>query len=316
MNPSVTRLAPSPTGALHLGNLRTFLLNVLLARSRGWKTLMRIEDLDSPRVKPQSARDLLDQLTWLGLSWDSQPIYQSTRTELYEEALERLVRAGWAYPCVCTRKDVEAAASAPHVEDALGAYPGTCRGRFTCLADAFDQTGREAAWRLRVPDEPIRLVDEFAGALTYNLAETCGDFVIYKKDRTASYQLAVVVDDAASGVDAVVRGDDLLDSTPRQIHLRRLLGLVPEPRYWHLPLVVGPDGRRLAKRHGDTRLGKYRREGTSPQRLLGLLGWWSGLLERRRPADMDELLARFDPEKVPRRPVTFRAEDEAFLLEP
>jgi glutamyl-tRNA synthetase len=153
-----------------------------------------------------------------------------------------------------------------------------------------------------------------AGKLTYHPAEACGDFVIYKKDATASYQLAVVVDDAATGVDAVVRGDDLLDSTPRQILLRRLLGLAPEPQYLHLPLVVGPDGRRLAKRHGDTRLSAYRRRGTDPQRLLGLLGWWSGLLSRRRPAQMEELLARFDPAKIPRQPVVWTPEDDAFLL--
>jgi glutamyl-tRNA synthetase len=165
-----------------------------------------------------------------------------------------------------------------------------------------------------VDEAPVMLKDHVAGARTFDLCKICGDFVIFKNDGLAAYQLAVVVDDAASGVDAIVRGEDLLDSAARQIHLRRLLDLSPEPQYWHLPLVVGADGRRLAKRHGDTRLEHYRRAGATPQRVLGLLGFWSGLLDRRREADMDELTARFDLERLPREKVVFSKEDDLFLL--
>jgi glutamyl-tRNA synthetase len=167
---------------------------------------------------------------------------------------------------------------------------------------------------VRVPDEPIVFADRWAGRQRMNLATLGGDFVIYKKDDQAAYQLAVVVDDAACGVDAIVRGDDLLDSTPRQILLRRLLGLGPEPVYWHAPLVVGPDGRRLAKRHGDTRLATYRTRGATPQRILGLLGYWCGLLTKRRPTEMDELRDRFNPTDLPREPIIYTEADDRFLL--
>ena len=308
-----TRLAPSPTGALHLGNARTFVLNALLARRHGWRVLMRVEDLDGPRVKPGAAEEALEELRWLGLTWDGPIVYQSQRRAAYEAALERLVAAGWAYPCVCSRKDIAAAASAPHAEDAAGIYPGTCRGRFTSAAEASAATGRPVAWRIRVDDRPIAFDDGFAGRQAFNLAEAGGDFVIVKNDGTAAYQLAVVVDDAAAGVDAIVRGADLLDSAARQIHLRRLLGLNPEPTYWHLPLVTGPDGRRLAKRHGDTRISHYRDRGTTAQRVLGLIGYWSGLLRERREASLDDLEAAFDFSRVPRGPIVFTEEDDQWL---
>jgi glutamyl-tRNA synthetase len=296
-----------------LGNARTFLLNYLLARRNGWRMLLRVEDLDGPRVKPHSAAAMLDELAWLGLTWDGPVVYQTARLALYEQALRRLADAGMAYPCVCSRRDAESAASAPHAGEHANAYPGTCRGRFASAEEAFTVTGRRPAWRVKVDDAPIRVADEFAGEHAFRLDQLGGDFVIYKGDALAAYQLAVVVDDAAAGVDAIVRGDDLLESAARQIHLRRLLGLSPEPRYWHLPLVVGADGRRLAKRHGDTRLAHYRALGATPQRVLGLLGHWSGLLPDRRPADMPELLKSFDLARVPRAPVVFSAEDEAFL---
>lgn len=196
----------------------------------------------------------------------------------------------------------------------MGVYPGTCRGRFASAAQAERETGKPAAWRLRVPDEPLVFADRWAGRQRMNLARLGGDFVIYKKDNQAAYQLAVVVDDAACGVDAIVRGDDLLDSTPRQILLRRLLGLKPEPIYWHAPLVVGPDGRRLAKRHGDTRLATYRRRGATAQRIFGLLGYWCGLIDRRRPAEIEELRDRFTPERIPGQPVVLTGDDDGFLL--
>lgn len=313
MTERVTRLAPSPTGALHLGNVRTFLVNWLLAAQRSWRVLMRVEDLDGPRVKSGAAAKMLDELAWLGLTWSGPVVYQSQRHGAYESALRQLVKAGAAYPCTCSRRDAQLAAGAPHADDGTAAYPGTCRGRYASAEAAAAATGRPAAWRIRVPDEAIAFDDRFAGPQGFLLPWVCGDFVVFKNDGTAAYQLAVVVDDAESGVDAVVRGDDLLDSAARQIHLRRVLRIGPEPEYWHLPLVVGPDGRRLAKRHGDTRLAHYRRAGATPQRILGLLGYWSGAIDRRRDASLDELVERFDIARLPRRPVAFGPEDDTFL---
>ncbi len=313
MTDGITRLAPSPTGALHLGNARTFVINWLLARQKGWRLLMRIEDLDSPRVKADSAGQCIDILRWLGLDWDGPVTAQADRDKIYRQQLQRLIETGWAYPCICSRKDIVAASSAPHVEDFDGVYPGTCRGRFASAGQAEAASDRPAAWRVRVVDREITFADRFAGDQSWNLAETCGDFVIYRNDGTAAYQLAVVVDDAAAGVDQVIRGEDLLDSAARQIHLIRLLGLGPEPEYWHLPLVIGPDGRRLAKRHGDTRLTSYRAGGTRPQRVLGLIGYWSGLLDERTEASLPELLEVFEPKKIPHEPVVFCPADEAFL---
>lgn len=311
---NVTRLAPSPTGALHLGNARTFLVNYLLARRRGWRVLMRVEDLDSPRVKVDSAEEILDALRWMGLTWEGAVEFQSARHGAYQAALEHLIDIGVAYPCTCSRKDVELAASAPHRQDAVGAYPGTCRGLFTSAAEAQKQAGRPAAWRVRVREDAITVDDQFIGPREFRLSTEGGDFVIFRSQESAAYQLAVVVDDAEARVDAIVRADDLLDSAARQIHLRRLLHLTPEPTYWHLPLVIGTDGRRLAKRHGDTRLAHYRSAGASPNRVLGLLGYWSGLLQRRRETDMDELIEAFDLDRLPKEPVVFAKADDDFLM--
>lgn len=327
---TTTRLAPSPTGALHLGNARTFLVNYLLARQNNWRVLMRVEDLDGPRVKKGADQQLLEELAFLGLTWEglSPPscgagalpaagtasiVYQSQRAYAYEAALGQLAQAGMAYPCTCSRRDIALAGSAPHAEDAIDSYPGSCRGRFSSADQAAEITGRPVAWRVKVDDVEIGFEDNFAGLRHYNLARSGGDFVICKADGLAAYQLAVVVDDAAFGIDAIVRGDDLLDSTARQIHLRRLLGLTPEPRYWHLPLVIGPDGRRLAKRHGDTRLAHFRQAGCSRERFLGLLGYWCGLLGRRQETSMQDLLARFDLALLPRTPTIFCQADNAFL---
>ncbi len=300
---------------------------------------MRVEDLDGPRIKAGAAGHMLEELAWLGLTWEEPIVYQSQRAEHYAAAMRELVGRGLAYPCTCSRKDIASAGGAPHADDGHDAYPGTCRpqkkdaekGR---RGDAETQraqdaqpsffspspplpfspsSSRPAAWRVIVDDRDIEFDDCFAGPQRINLARACGDFVIVKNDGLAAYQLAVVVDDDAAGVDAIIRGDDLLESAARQIHLRRLLGLGERIRYWHLPLVIGPDGRRLAKRHGDTRLSHYRHLGATRERILGLLGYWSGLLPARREADMDELLRAFDIAKVPRQKVVFSPEDDVFL---
>lgn len=312
-SPTTTRLAPSPTGALHLGNARTFLINWLLAKQQGWRVLFRMEDLDGPRVKPAAADQAIRELAWLGLTWEDEIVYQSHRTEAYQNALQRLVEDGMAYPCTCSRTDVARAASAPAEEDGLSVYPGTCRGRYATAEDAQAQTGLPPAWRIRVDDRPVTFEDQFAGPQTFDLSRYCGDFVIFRREGLAAYQLAVVVDDAETGVDAVVRGDDLLPSAAMQIHLRRLLGLGPMVTYWHLPLIVGEDGKKLAKRHGDTRISHYIEAGASPERLLGLLGYWSGLLETRREIGLLDLLERFDLIRLPKDQVVFRKDDDEFL---
>lgn len=313
MSETTTRLAPSPTGALHLGNVRTFLVNYLLARQRGWKVLMRIEDIDGPRVKPGAAEAMLAELKWLGLDWSEPVKWQLRDMSAYESALGRLVALGAAYPCVCSRKDVLTAAGAPHAEDGACVYPGTCRGLYASAEEARSRTGRPAAWRVKVEAGAIEVADRFAGARKFDLTRTCGDFVIHRSQHLPAYQLAVVVDDAEAGVDAIVRGDDLLESAARQIHLRRLLEIGPEPAYWHLPLVVGPDGRRLAKRHGDTRLAYYHRVGATPQRILGLLAAWNGTIDRPREISLEEMLEHFDLAGMPAAPTVFTDADDRFL---
>lgn len=311
----ITRLAPSPTGALHLGNARTFLVNWLLARKRGWKVLLRIEDIDGPRIKAGADRQLIEDLRWLGLDWDEGPVYQSQRLAIYRQAIARLVASGQAYACVCSRKEVDAAASAPHAEDGAAVYPGTCRGRFASMEIAARESGRAPALRFAVPEGIVEFSDEFAGAQRCDVARELGDFVIAKADGTPAYQLAAVADDADMGVTDIVRGDDLLDSTPRQIRIYRALDLVDRiPHYYHLPLVVGTDGRRLAKRHGDTRLSHYQDSGVSPGRVLALLARWCGIEDAPQSVTPHDLLDSFRLERLPRHPIVFTAADEQWLL--
>lgn len=309
MTAQVTRLAPSPTGALHLGNARTFLVTWLLARQRGWRITLRIEDLDGPRIRRGAADQALDDLRWLGIDFDDGPLLQSTRAGAHRAAIDRLLAGGHAYPCVCTRGEVDHAASAPHADDGASVYPGTCRGRFASVADARAATGREPAIRFRVDDDAVaRWDDAFAGPQAIAM-RSLGDFVIAKADGTPSYQLAVVVDDAAARVTQVVRGDDLIDSTPRQMALYAALGASePTPTYWHLPLLVGPDGRRLAKRHGDTRISKYRANGASPAKILRQLAAWSGIVDPPTSiAAARDLINRFDIARLPHEPIVVDA---------
>ena len=292
------RLAPSPTGAQHVGNARTYLTAWLSARSQGGGVLLRIEDIDSPRVKPGAAAQAIDDLCWLGLDWDGEPIVQTERLAIYEAALATLQRQELVYPCTCSRTDVERAASAPHLEHEGPAYPGACAHR--CAADAAGIT-TPFAWRMRVPDESITFTDAYRGPTTLNPRELGGDFVVWKSAGTPAYQLAVVVDDAFSGMTEVIRGDDLIPSTPRQLLLYRALGYAP-PRFAHVPLVVGPDGRRLAKRHGDTRLARLRASGVTAEALVGLLAWSCGWQEHVEPMSARELLPRFQFDAIPPQP--------------
>jgi glutamyl-tRNA synthetase len=310
----VTRLAPSPTGALHLGNARTFLINWLLARQNNWRIILRIEDLDGPRIKRGADQQAIQDLRWLGIDWDDGPVYQSARTDTYRSAVARLVSSKSAYPCICTRREASLAASAPHAEDGASVYPGTCRDRFESIEAARRDAGREPAIRFRVPSGPIEFVDRFRGPVRFDdVATQLGDFVIAKSDGTAAYQLAVVVDDAEIGATQVVRGDDLIDSTPRQMLLYQALGLGNQvPSYTHLPLLVGPDGKRLAKRHGDTRLAWYRQAGVSAGRVRALLARWCGI-ECDDDVSVDLLLKCIDLRQLPRDPVTMSPRDDQWL---
>jgi glutamyl-tRNA synthetase len=300
----VGRLAPSPTGAQHLGNARSYLISWLAARSQNGEIVLRIEDIDSPRVKPGAAEQACADLLWLGLDWDRGPVVQTQRLGHYESALRRLQELELVYPCTCTRSDVERSASAPHLEHEGPVYPGTCAQRRA--ADAAALGGRPFACRFRVPSAPVLFTDGFRGQTCIDLQRMGGDFVVWKSAGTPAYQLAVVVDDADQGVSEVIRGDDLVPSTPRQLLLYRALGLTP-PRFTHVPLVVGPDGRRLAKRHGDTRLAALREAGVRPESVVGLLAWSCGWLERVEPVRPRDLLPLFRLPAIPPHP---------FVLEP
>ncbi|MEZ6184969.1 MAG: tRNA glutamyl-Q(34) synthetase GluQRS [Planctomycetota bacterium] len=308
-----TRLAPSPTGALHLGNARSFLLTWLWARSRGAEVVLRVEDLDGPRTKQGAVEEALEDLAWLGLDHDGAPLYQSQRGPAYDAALAELAARGLAYPCVCTRSEIAQAQSAPNEGDEGPRYPGTCRGRFASAAAAREATGRDPAWRLWVEPGEVAFEDGVRGRVVLDPARDGGDFVIAKKDGQAAYQLAVVVDDAWQGISDVIRGDDLVPSTARQLLVYRALGLA-EPRFAHLPLVRGADGRRLAKRHGDTRLSHYRERGVPPERIVGLLAARSGL-GPREPRSARELVAAGPLEwsRLPTEDVVFTTDELAWL---
>lgn len=309
-----TRLAPSPTGALHLGNARSFLVNWALARQQGWQIVLRVEDLDSPRVKAGASEEAIDVLQWLGIDWDAGPFTQRSDLAPYRAALQRLAAHGDIYPCRCTRKEIEAAAlSAPHGDEHELRYPGTCRPATRAPLPPESLDLPSVAWRLRVPDGTTTFIDQVAGEHAHDIAATTGDFLVATKEGLPSYQLAVVVDDARQDIDRIVRGDDLLGSTHRQLLLQQRLGLAPPPEYYHLPLVIGEDGRRLAKRHGDSRISHYRELGVTPQRIIGLLAEWCGL-GLRREQTAAEFLTKFDLTKLSRQPVTFTAQDDAWLL--
>jgi glutamyl-tRNA synthetase len=318
---AITRLAPSPTGALHLGNARTFLVNWALARQGGWKVVLRIEDLDGPRVKKGAGEAIAETLRWLGMDWDEGPLVQSEDLEPYREAMRALAGRALAYPSAMTRGEIEGAGSAPQEGARESVFPAELRPDLTVRDfDAEERhQGTEASghqgenWRFVVGPEPVRFADRFMGAQEFEPAKTIGDFVVWTKRGTPAYQLAVVVDDHRQGVTQVVRGNDLLDSAARQLLLYRALGYVPEPAYSHLPLVRGGDGKRLAKRHGDTRIEYYRGLGVPPERVIGLVAFWSGVTGRREAIGAGEFVERFRLDTMSREDVVFGPEDDAWL---
>jgi glutamyl-tRNA synthetase len=304
------RLAPSPTGRLHLGNAWAFLLAWLAARAAGGEVVLRLEDIDPERSRPEFAEEVLRDLRWLGLDWDEGPHEQSARLDAYAEALARLEQAGHVYPCFCTRKDLRSLASAPHaplVDDGSPAYPGTCRNLTLEQREGLVRQGRRPALRLRCADGTESFHDLVAGPQAMTLADCGGDFAVRRSDGVFAYQLAVVLDDIALGITQVVRGEDILTSTPRQLYLYRLLG-APVPQHAHLPLVLDADGERLAKRHQSLTLAALRERGVSAAAITGYLAWRAGLLDAPRPADPRGLVAGFDFGSLRRGPVRLPAD--------
>jgi glutamyl-tRNA synthetase len=291
---------------LHLGNARTFLVAWLSARAAGGRVVLRVDDLDRPRVKPGFVEQAMEDLRWLGLDWDEEPVFQSRRNEAYAAALEKLRATGLAYPCVCSRKEIESAARAPHEGDEGPVYPGLCRGTFRDAADAQRQTGRVPCWRFVADGSRIEFEDALHGRRGFDVARQLGDFIVFRNDGIAAYQLATVVDDQAQGITEVVRGDDLLTSTARQLLLYRALGLTP-PRFLHVPLVLDAAGHRMAKRRDSTRLAALRESRVPAARVIGALAASCGWIAPGESVMPVELIARFDLSKLPRQPVQLDA---------
>ena len=335
-----TRLAPSPTGALHLGNAMAFAAAWAIARAQSWRLVLRIEDLDGPRIKPGAAAHIERTLAWLGLDWDAPPLQQSHDLTPYARAMDQLAQRALVYPSTLSRHQLaahESGASAPNAGTGEAPHPAALRPdrwqqpRAFALAPAnapphtpphtpaaeaaaSEPSMSPTAWRFATPNRAVTFTDAIAGPQSHRPANIVGDFAVWTKQGVPAYQLAVVVDDARQGVTDVIRGNDLLDSAARQLMLISALhapaadnansatlradaaplnaaDVHGAPRYWHLPLIVGHDGRRLAKRHGDTRIDTYRALGTTPERVIGLVAHWLGALERPRPLRAIELPA-------------------------
>ena len=288
------RFAPTPSGRLHLGNLLCAMLAYLAARSEGGRFLLRIEDLDVPRCPRSLSKACIDDLRALGFTWDEEPLYQSERTDVYRHYFRLLEEKGLVYPCFCTRAQLHAAL-APNLGDHEPVYAGTCAQLSAQEIEERMKT-RRPAMRMRVPDEEVSFTDALYGPVCENLAHGSGDFIIRRSDGLFGYQLAVVVDDALSGVNQVLRGRDILFSTPRQIYLGKTLGF-SQPQYLHIPLLMDAQGRRLAKRDRDMDLSALLAR-MSPEQVLGMLAYSCGLLEENRPATLESLIAHYDAARL------------------
>ena len=288
----VGRFAPTPSGRMHLGNVFAALMAWLAVRSQDGTMLLRMEDLDAQRTKPEYAGILRDDLSWLGFTYDAETPPQSTRTQVYQKYFDLLAEKNLLYPCYCTRAQLHSV-NAPHQSDGTYVYPGTCRNLTQQEKLAIRRT---PSWRVSVPDRQWTVNDKIQGIYSENLLRDCGDFVVCRSDGAFVYQLAVTVDDGESGVTQVVRGVDLLSSAPRQMYLQEVFGFSP-PEYAHVPLLVAPDGRRLSKRDRDMDLGYLRQHLSAPE-LIGILAEASGLIDRYAPITAQELVNEFSWEKL------------------
>ena len=295
MNPCIGRFAPTPSGRMHLGNVFSALMAWASVRSQNGSLILRIEDLDIRAHNPQYTSLLLDDLQWLGLTWDRGPFFQSKRSELYQDALLKLKQQKLLYPCFCSRADLHAA-QAPHASDGTYVYAGTCRNLSQSERKELS-SHKIPATRIHVPNKIYAFEDKVYGSTSQNLAESCGDFIVQRADGVFAYQLAVVVDDADMGITEVVRGSDLLSSTPRQLYLQDVLGL-SHLTYAHLPLLVAPDCRRLSKRNHDLDLGVLRSQGKTPEEILGFLAYCVGLTEENEPLSAVQIANRFSWETL------------------
>jgi glutamyl-tRNA synthetase len=303
------RFAPSPTGAIHLGNVWTALLAWLDARQRGGVFVLRMEDLDPDRSRPQFAAQLLADLRWLGLDWDEgpdvggpdAPYIQDQRRADYAAALDQLIAQELVYACYCSRAEVRAAASAPHGPSQRERCPNECWRLSTAQRQSREQAGRRPSLRVRMPEQPtpIHFDDLCVGPVDEDIAQTAGDFVVRRADGVHAYQLAVVVDDGAMAISHVIRGVDLLDSTARQIWLHRLLGFAP-PRFGHVPLLIDAEGHRLSKRHASLAVAELRAAGHHPTEITGWLAHWAGLTPRPEPVQPRDLIGALDLARLPR----------------
>jgi len=309
MSAVVGRFAPTPSGRLHLGNLLCCLIAYLSARSQGGKFLLRIEDLDVPRCPRRLSDQCIEDLRFLGFDWDEEPLYQSERTEIYQQYFDGLSRMGLVYPCFCTRAQLHAAI-APNLGDHEPVYSRAC-ANLTKEEIAERIKTRSPAMRMRVPDETISFEDGHFGPVIENLEKASGDYIIRRSDGLFGYQLAVVVDDALSGVTEIVRGRDILFSTPRQIHLQKTLGF-DTPRYAHIPLLMDANGRRLAKRDKDLDLTALSKA-MSPEQILGMLAYSAGVIPENRAASLGELVKKFDWKNVKREDIRLAYDPQADL---
>ena len=305
------RFAPTPSGRIHLGNILCAMLSWLSVRSKNGRYLLRIEDLDAMRC-PRSLADLIeDDLKWFGIDWadggsaGGDAWYQSCRTAIYDRYFDVLKDKGLLYPCFCSRAELHTA-QAPPRSDGTYIYAGTCRN-LTPEQIAEKSKRRPPAWRVRVPEREMSFTDGCQGVYTENLAHDCGDFIIRRSDGVYGYQLAVVVDDGLMGVTEVVRGSDLLNSTPRQMYLYEQLGFAI-PQFYHMPLLTAPDGRRLSKRDGDLDLGVLREKFGRPEPIVGMLAKAAGLRPTAQPVPLSDLVADFSWDKIPKQDIALPEE--------
>lgn len=305
-NTHIGRIAPSPSGYMHLGNAYSSLLAWAHAKSKNGQFILRLEDLDERCHNPEITQQLITDLHWLGIEWDEEPYIQSDRLSIYEDALNIIKSKAEVFPCFCTRADLHAA-SAPHASDGTPIYSGACYKLNSSEIEELKHAHRYAL-RLHVPDNEIAFNDVVMGEYTQSLSDDCGDFVLRRSDGIFAYQLVCVVDDIASGVTEIVRGNDLLSSTPRQMYLYELFD-AKAPQYLHHPLLVAPDGRRLAKRNKDCTIMSLRDRGAKPEDIIGYVAFSSGQIDTLEQMTREEFLSIYNASKIPKENVVVHQSD-------